>query len=343
MASKAGKSQIEKPAAARLGPVRAILQKQENVVLIITILLGLFFTFTLDGFAKPGNLLAIARSVSVLAILGLGMAVVVIARGLDLSQIASMALGTIIAIHSMKKGTAVPLAILAGVPMVLVLGLFNGFLVAFVQIPAVFVTIASALAAYGFGAVYIRAEIIEQPPPEATSFLFLGGGKVFGIPMPVLIVAVLAVVVHLFLSRTKVGLLIYAHGENPETARLSGVPVKLYTLGEFMACSLFGYLGGLIMAATSVVNLAMINSTMIFDVFLVVVLGGISLVGGRGGVWSVIVGVALIGTLLNGMIIANIDPNFQNIIKGAMLLIAVIIDNRLHPLDEETMRHGETI
>jgi ribose transport system permease protein len=88
-------------------------------------------------------------------------------------------------------------------------------------------------------------------------------------------------------------------------------------------------------------NTQVINSTLIFDVILVVVLGGVSLVGGRGSVLSVLVGTALIGTLLNGMTILNLDTNVQNIVKGAVLLAAILLDNRLHPRDEETARQGD--
>jgi ribose transport system permease protein len=94
-------------------------------------------------------------------------------------------------------------------------------------------------------------------------------------------------------------------------------------------------------ASTASMNTQVINSTLIFDVIMVVVLGGVSLVGGRGSVGSVLAGTALIGTLLNGMTILNLDNNIQNIVKGAVLLGAILLDNRLHPRDEETARQGD--
>ena len=94
-------------------------------------------------------------------------------------------------------------------------------------------------------------------------------------------------------------------------------------------------------ASTASMNTQVINSTLIFDVILVVVLGGVSLVGGRGSVLSVLAGTALMGTLLNGMTILNLDNNVQNIVKGGVLLAAILLDNRLHPRDEETARQGD--
>ena len=116
-----------------------------------------------------------------------------------------------------------------------------------------------------------------------------------------------------------IGRFIYAHGDNLETARLTGIAVRPLTMLEYGICAAIGCAAGLVMAAsTASMNTQIVNSTMIFDVILVVVLGGVSLVGGRGGVLSVLAGTALIGTLLNGMTIMDLNNNVQNIVKGGV-------------------------
>jgi ribose transport system permease protein len=315
---------------------------QEQIVLIVTVALAVFFGIALKGFATMGNLLTMARSVSVLGILGLGMGVVVIGRGLDLSQIASMAVGTAVVVQMAAHGVSLPVALLVGLAVVVTISVVNGFFIAFVEIPALFTTLATGSLVYGLARATVLEGFISYIPPEQTAFLFIGQGAFLGVPMPVLVFAAMAFIVHFIMSRTSIGLFIYAHGDNQESARLSGLPVRPLTILEYAMCAVIGYVAGLVMASsTASMNTQVIVSTLIFDVILVVVLGGISLVGGRGSVWSVVVGTALIGTLLNGMTILNLSNNIQNIIKGVVLLAAILLDNRLHPRDEETARQGD--
>jgi ribose transport system permease protein len=111
---------------------------------------------------------------------------------------------------------------------------------------------------------------------------------------------------------------------------------------EYALCAGIGYVGGVVMIAqTSLMHLQVVESTLIFDVIMVVVLGGVSLTGGRGNVMSVVVGALLIGVLLNGMTILDMDVQMQNIVKGVVLLIAIVLDSVLHPRDEETSKQGD--
>lgn len=311
-------------------------------MLLVTLLLALFYSATLPGFASIDNMLNVARSVSILGILSLGLGLVVISRGLDLSQIAAMAVSTAIVVQMVAHGTPLPVALALGAAVALAIGIANGVLIAFVEIPALFTTLASGFLIYGVARVTVLDGFISYVAKEQTGFLFIGQGTVLGIPMPILVFMLMAVLVHLVLSRTRIGLFIYAHGDNQETARLTGIAVRPLTVLVYSASALIAFLAGLVSAATTAsMNTNIINSTLIFDVILVVVLGGISLVGGRGGVLSVVAGAALIGVLLNGMVIMNLDGNLQNIIKGLVLLCAILLDGRLHPRDEETARQGD--
>lgn len=342
MLSKTPKSNERERLIGRLGFL--MKPSQEKVVLLVTIILGIIFSFILERFATVGNMLAMLRSMSILGILALGMGIVVIARGLDLSQIVAMAATAAIALQLMTKGMSIPMSLIWALPFAISLGLFNGFFIAYVEVPALFTTLASGFMAYGFARSWLIDFILQYPPSNATGFLFLGQGRILGIPLPIYIFVISSIVVHFLLSKTVLGLYIYAQGDNYEAARLSGIPVRVLTLVEYILCSLIGYFAGIILTSSAaIMNTQIIYSTMIFDVVLVVVLGGISLIGGRGSVWSVVVGVLLISVLLNGLTMANLSTMAQNICKGIVLLGAILLDNRLHPVDEETARQGDIL
>jgi ribose transport system permease protein len=318
--------------------------RQEEIVIFVTLVLLAIFCIVVDRFATVGNLLTLMRSISALGILAIGMALVVIARGLDLSQVASMSLGVAWAIKLMNNGTPMSTALILGLAFIVLVGLVNGFLVAFVEIPPLFATLATGIFLFGFGrVVMLPAELQHHIPETGKAWIFLGSGTFLGIPMPIIIFPIVAIIGAFFLKRAVRGKFLYAHGDNLETARITGIGVRPQTILEYILCAVFGYIGGLLMSGIAgSMDLIIFNSTLIFDVILVVVLGGISLTGGRGSIWSVIAGTALIGTILNAMILMNIQNDVQSIVKGLALLAAILLDNRLHPRDEETARQGDT-
>lgn len=314
---------------------------QEQVVAIIVVLLLLVFAVSLPGFAAPSNILGLVRSISILGILGLGMGLIVISRGIDLSEVAIMAGSWCVALIANRHGlppfwTAIlALAIATGI------GVVNGVVVAFVEVPALFVTLATTFVVYGV-AYWIAPVYVVYAPQEAPGLLFAGRGALFGIPMPIFIFAAAALLVYAFLTRTSIGRFIYAQGDNPEAARYSGIALRPLAVLEHVLVAAMAWLAGLVwIGQTGSMQMTIVQGTQIFDVILVVVLGGISLAGGRGGVFSVVVGCALIGTLLNAFTIMDVNSEVQNIIRGIVLLAAIILDNWLHPRDEETARQGD--
>jgi ribose transport system permease protein len=315
---------------------------QEQVVAAITILLLIVFALGLPGFATTANILGLIRSISILGILGLGMGLIVISRSLDLSEIAEMACPWAIALIANQHGLPPFWAAALALAIALSIGVANGVMVAFVEAPALFVTLATTLAVYG-AAYWVAPVYVVYAPQDAAALLFAGRGTLFGIPMPIFVFAAAALVMHAFLSRTSIGRFIYAQGDNSEAARLSGVALRPLIVLEHMLVAAFAWLAGLVWIGQtgSMQTNIVIVGTQVFDVILVVVLGGISLVGGRGGVFSVVVGCALIGTLLNAFTIMDVNSEVQNIIRGVVLLAAIIVDNWLHPRDEETVRQGD--
>ena len=145
-----------------------------------------------------------------------------------------------------------------------------------------------------------------------------------------------------FLRFTKPGRFVYAIGDNFSAARISGAPVRPVIVLQYVLAASIAYVAGMITAtAVASVNTEIANSSMIYDVILVVVLGGVGLSGGQGGVRNVVVGTLLIGILLNGMTIMNIEYTLQNVIRSLILLVAIVLDSIINPRDEQTSQQGD--
>lgn len=315
---------------------------QEQIIGMLVLLLVVIFSVSLDGFLATDNLLNLVRSVSALGILSVGMAIVVIARGMDLSLVASMGVGTAVTIQLLRGDNHLVVALLVGLGIVIAMGLVNGFLIAFVDVTALFATLASGLFVYGFARSFILDGLIAELPADDTFIRGAGQGTILGIPWPVIVFLVVAASAQFFLTRTRWGRFIYAHGDNAGASRLTGIATRPYTMLEYVLSAVIGFIGGIVTAGSvGGFNTQVIDGSLIYDVLLVVVVGGISLVGGRGSILSVVAGTALIGVMLNGMTILNMNTHQQDIVKGLILLGALVLDNRLHPRDEETVRQGD--
>lgn len=315
---------------------------QEMIVALAALVLFLVFSLTLDNFLSPGNILTLVRNVAVLGILSLGMAIVVIGRGVDLSLVAVMAVSLTLSIVLANRGYPFVTALGLGLVFVIGVAVIMGFLIAYVEIPAIFATLAVSAIIYGLGRGVIADLDVNNVPDGLGWFIFLGRGSVFGVPLPIWLFAAAALVIHLFLRKTGLGRFIYAVGDNISTARISGIPVRPMIIVQYVLSGLMAFVAGAVTAASvASMNMRVVNSTMIYDVLLVVILGGIGLSGGRGGVRNVLVGTALIGLLLNGMTIMDISYTVQNLIKSTVLLGALVVDALLNPRDEQTSQQGD--
>ena len=315
---------------------------QQMIVFTIFVLLFIGFALFLPGFFAASNLLGLLQNVAILGILGLAMAIIVIGRGIDISMVAVLAVPAGLVLQMVQDGHSVPVAILAAVALALVFGLVNGWLIAYAEVPSLFTTLASGLFLAGLGQVaFFRLDVVSWSP-SLDALAFVGRGTLLGVPMPVVMFALVAVGVSLFLRRTRLGTYVYAIGDNPFGARTTGIPTRPVIVLQYTLAALIGAVAGFVMAASvNSMPTRIYNSTMIYDVILVVVLGGIGLSGGRGGVVNVVIGTLLIGTLLNGMTILDVSYSAQNLVKGVILLIAILIDSFLNPRNEETAQQGD--
>lgn len=334
----------EKPAASHStgGGFSASQITQEHIVFAFAFILFVVFSLSLNGFFAASNLIVLMRNVAVLGILGVGMAIVVIGRGIDLSMISVMAVSSAWTLQLLQNGHGLGVALAAGLACALLTGLVNGLLIAFVEIPALFATLATGIFLYGVGkAILLDLDVIYLPE-NIGWFEQIGKGSLGPIPMSIVLAALTMVLAYLFLSRTRFGRFIYATGDNPLAARITGVPVRVIITAQYVLASFIAFGAGIIIATSvSAMNTRIFNSTMIYDVILVVVLGGIGLSGGKGNIRNVIVGTLLIGILLNGMTIMDIQFTLQNFIKSLILLGAIILDSVLHPRNEETAQQGD--
>ena len=315
---------------------------QQGIVFAIFVLMFAGFAAALPGFRTASNMLGLLQNVAILGILGLGMAIVVIGRGIDISMVAVMAVPAGLLLQMVQDGHALPVAFGAALALALVFGLVNGWLIAYAEVPSLFTTLASGLFLAGLGQVALFRLDIVQWSPQLDAFAWIGRGKLAGIPMPVIVFGAVALLVAFFLRKTRLGTYVYAVGDNPHGARTTGIPTRPVIVLQYVLSALIGMFAGLVMAASvNSMPTRIYNSTMIYDVILVVVLGGIGLSGGRGGVGNVVIGTLLIGTLLNGMTILDVSYSAQNMIKGVVLLAAILIDSFVNPRNEETAQQGD--
>jgi len=316
----------------------------ERVVVAVTLALIAIFAVLIDGFATLGNLRVVLSNSASLVMLSCGMAVVIISRGLDLSLIAQMVAGAATFSILVAADVSTPVALVAAVAAMALAGLLNAWLIAYVEIPAMLATLASAMIVTGlFRYLALDGAFMLLLPKTNPAVVFLSSEFLPGISMPVALMVATLVLCWLLLAYSSAGRTIYAMGDNFQAARLTGLQVRLVTIAVYVFAALTALLAGLVTSAASgaVDFRTVTNGTLLFDVILVVVLGGIPLRGGRGGVKNIIVGAALIAVLRNGMTLLNFETQTQDMLRGLVLIIAIVADNYLNPRDAETDTVGD--
>jgi ribose transport system permease protein len=315
---------------------------QQLVVAAISALLAIAFSIFLPSFLTPLNLVALLQNVAILGILSLGMAVIVIGRGIDLSMVALMVVPSGLLLQMVQNGHPLALGLAACLALALVFGLLNGFLIAYVEISPLFTTLGTGIFLAGMGqAVFFPLDVVPWVP-QMNGLDWIGSGPVAQIPKPIIMFALAALAMTFFLRKTRMGTYVYAIGDNPHGARTTGIPTRPMLVFMYTFAALVATFAGLVMAsAIHSMPTRIYNSTMIYDVILIVIIGGIGMTGGRGRVSNVIVGTLLIGILLNGMTILDVSYSAQNVVKGVVLLIALLFDTFLNPRNEDTAQQGD--
>jgi ribose transport system permease protein len=315
---------------------------QATIVACLAAAIFLALSFFLNGFLSPSNLINLVRNVAVLGILSVGMATVVIGRGIDLSMVPIMAVSVAFLFVLVADGVATPWAVALAAGAALPCGAANGALIAYLEIPPLFTTLAMGTVTLGLGQYFVFSNASVTAPKAIGWLSALGAGKIAGVPVSVFLLLVIAAAVHFFLKHTYSGRYLFAIGDNPNAARNGGAPVRPFVVILYALVALLAFFAGLIMAtAVNEMNTRIVYTTLPYDIILVVVIGGVGLSGGKGGVYNVLVGTLLIGVLSNGMTIMNVSYTNQKIIQSMVLLLAIVIDGILNPRDEQTSQQGD--
>ncbi len=284
------------------------------------------------NFLKATNLLNVANQIAVIAIVAIGMTLVILTGGIDLSVGSLIALSSVAAAVMIRDvcggqaaGTAGMLAGgVAGLLICGIAGLLSGGLITLFGIPPFIATLGMMLVASGSAYILAEGQSINQVPD---TFVWLGrGADLAGLPNAVVLMLVLYAVAHLVMSRTTFGRYVYAVGGNAEAARLSGVPVRRVLLAVYVICGLLAGLGGIVMASQLKSGAPTYGQMYELYVIAAVVVGGTSLSGGEGRVLGTLVGALIIAVIQNGMNLTGVESYTQKVVLGLVILAAVLLD-----------------
>jgi ribose transport system permease protein len=325
---------VEKRSGGRFWEFVKRIWRDYSVVVVFVAILGISGAFA-PRFLRPENLLAILRNTSIVGSIALGMTLVIIAGGIDLSSGPVMATSGAILIFLQRMvrpdGTPViPLAvaILACCAVAMTFGFLNGMIITKAKLPPFIVTLAVGIIARSVTMYICRgATIMGNNVPQ---FRVIGSGSLFGlIPIPFLVVIVMAVILHIVLTRSKYGTYVFAVGGNENAARYSGIKVDRIRIVTYMIVGLCaGVAATMEMSRMVAVAAATSGAQYEFEAITAVIVGGTALSGGRGRLIGTIVGFIILGVVNNMMIMLNISPYLSGAVKGAVILFAVLMQRR---------------
>lgn len=287
-------------------------------------------TYYWPDFLKASNLLAIVDRIVVIAVIAIGMTMVIVTAGIDLSVGSLIALAGVISTLVMRQlggldapASVVAIGFLTATVCCGALGALGGVLVARFRVAPFITTLALMMVARGLAFLITGGFSIYQVPEALPA---LGQGESLGVPNTVILLAVLYATSHIFMSRTRLGRYIYAVGGNEEAARLSGVPVKRVLVFVYAASGVAAGVGGCIQA--SQLNTGTPNSGLMYEMYVIaaVVVGGTSLAGGSGKILGTLIGAFIISVIQNGMNLLGIESYTQNVVLGLVILGAVLLD-----------------
>ncbi len=292
-------------------------------IVLAFLALALALSLLSPSFLAPSNLLNVLRQIAVNALLAFGMTTVILGAGIDLSVGSVLAFSGALAAGLSTSSWPTALAMMAALALGALMGLFNGVFVAYARIAPFIATLGGLTIFRGATLVYTDGRPITGVPE---AFNLLGNGVWLGIPVPVWVMLVFLALTHFLLRFTALGRTIYAVGGNEEAARLSGISIVKVKLFTYAYSGLASALGALVLTGRLNSAQPTAGSGFELDAIAAVVVGGTSLSGGRGGVLGTFFGALIIGVLNNGMNLLNVSAFYQQIVKGGVILGALLID-----------------
>jgi putative xylitol transport system permease protein len=298
-------------------------------IIVAFVLLCVALTFLNKYFLTPENISNILLQTSINGILAMGMTLVILTGGIDLS------VGSVLAFSSIVAATFVTgdnphspvVALLVGVVTGGLLGLINGWIIAYLKIPPFVATLGMLSVARGL----TYACTGGMPVPNLSeSFLNLGEGSLLGVPVPVLIFLLIFGILWVVLNHTTYGRSVYAVGGNAKSARTAGISTNPVIASVYVIAGLLAGLGGLILTARTSSALPQAGVSYELDAIAAVVIGGTSLSGGVGSIAGTLLGALIIGTINNGLDLLGVSSAYQQIVKGCIIVVAVLLDYSRH-------------
>jgi ribose transport system permease protein len=288
------------------------------------LLVALLVAATTSNFVDRGNLSNLILQVSIVAIIAIGSTMVILTGGIDLSPGSMIALMTVVFASSIKLwGVPFPLAILFVLLIGIGLGLLNGVLTAYIRIPSFIVTLAGLSMFRGVAFMFNNGSPVFQVSPLLEPIFY---GTLVGVPLPLFYLIALYAIAFWFLRWTAIGRSIYAVGGNPNAARLSGIDVRRIQLIAFTLAGLTAAMGAILMAARLNSGSPNYGVGLELSAIAAAVIGGASLAGGRGNILNTVIGAMTIVIVQNGLNLNAVPTSAQNVITGAIILLAVGID-----------------
>ncbi|HAL93963.1 MAG TPA: ABC transporter permease [Rectinema sp.] len=306
-------------------------------IFIVLIVMIIALSFLSPAFLTVQNLINVLITESGRGILALGVAFAIISRGIDLSVGSIVSLTSVIAAslvqepsYSARIFPNLPLlppivAVLAGLAAGALVGLTNGALIAYTAIPPFIATLGSMIIARGFALILTNAYPVPMLRPE---FKIIGQGSLGPIPYVVIVFVIVAIIAYIILNYTKFGKHVYAIGGNVNAARTSGIKVEKNLLGIYMVSGICASIAGILITARAASGIATLGNNYELDAIAAATIGGTSHTGGIGTVPGIIAGILILGILNNGLLLLGISPYLQQVIKGIIIVGAVVFDMR---------------
>lgn len=299
---------------------RVIGAKEAGLAAVLVVIV-LFLALRSPNFLTPANLTIVSRQIALALFISIGMTFVILSGAIDLSvgsvvALVSVVLGQLMVTAGLQPVLAIVLAVLAGT----LVGVFNGTVVAFTRIPSFVVTLGTLAMANGLALGITRGQTISGFPK---GFRAIGQGFTFGVPNPVWLAALAAVIAHFVLSRTTFGRHVYLLGSNEQAALLSGIAVRRTKILIFATASTLAAFAAVVETARLTVGQPSAGAGYELVAIGAVVIGGASLFGGEGSILGTVLGTTLLGLILNGLIMLGISAYWQQVFSGAVIILAV--------------------
>ena len=298
----------------------------ELTTVIALIILMAVITIINSNFLTANNLLNLLLQVTSNALIAFGMTFVILTGGIDLSVGSILALSSALTAGLLGSGMPVTLAILISLILGCILGMMNGLLISYGKLAPFIVTLATMTIFRGATLVYTNGNPITKGLSDTFLFQFLGQGYIVGIPFPVIIMFIVFIVLYVLLHKTAFGKSVYAIGGNEKAAYISGVKLNKVKIIIYSISGMMASISGLIITSRLSSAQPTAGASYEMDAIAAVVLGGTSLSGGKGRILGTLIGALIIGVLNNGLNIIGVSAFWQQVVKGIVILIAVLID-----------------